>query len=304
MAETPDPTSATDPALRRRVFVGASGAAALAIGSGLAASGADDLGKPHPPFVPADDPAIAVARPTLESQRPAGAASIGAYAAEPRNASAATPGVVVVMAVWGVDAQLRDVVRRFAKAGYRTVAPDLYAGAAPDVNGSEDYETFRPLAAKLADDAVDADIAAAANYLRGRGPGLKVGVTGFCMGGSNALRQTVDNPRAFSAAAVWYGKVRYGTTDNSGGITPIALAYADEIAVPLLGSYGGRDTGIKADDVRALDRRLTDLKKPHDIKIYDEAGHAFFDDTRKSYVASAATDAWSRTVAWFDRYLR
>ena len=97
--------------------------------------------------------------------------------------------------------------------------------------------------------------------------------------------------------------MRYGTTDNNGPITPIALAYADEIAPYIVGSFGARDQSIKADDVRALGARLTDLHKPHDIKVYEEAGHAFFDDTRQSYVASAATDAWTRTLEAFKRHL-
>ncbi len=94
--------------------------------------------------------------------------------------------------------------------------------------------------------------------------------------------------------------MRYGTTGNNGPITPIALAYADDVKVPLMGSYGARDTSILADDVRALDARL---RIDHDIKVYDEAGHAFFDDTRQSYVASAAADAWQRTLGWFARHL-
>ncbi|HEV2909110.1 MAG TPA: dienelactone hydrolase family protein, partial [Candidatus Eremiobacteraceae bacterium] len=62
-----------------------------------------------------------------------------------------------------------------------------------------------------------------------------------------------------------------------------------------------RDTGILPDDVREMAKRLT---VPNDVKIYDEAGHAFFDDTRESYVASAASDAWTRTLAWYAKYLK
>jgi carboxymethylenebutenolidase len=67
-----------------------------------------------------------------------------------------------------------------------------------------------------------------------------------------------------------------------------------------MGSFGARDTSIKPEDVRAMFARLS---APHDVKIYDEAGHAFFDDTRSSYVPSAAADAWARTLAWFKTYL-
>ena len=124
------------------------------------------------------------------------------------------------------------------------------------------------------------------------------------MGGGIALRQTVDNATTFAAASVFYGKVRYGTTDNKGTITPIALDYASSIGTPIAGSWGERDTSILPADVRALDAKLTGLAKPHEFRIYEGAGHAFFDDTRESYVPSAAADAWARTLAWFGEYLK
>jgi carboxymethylenebutenolidase len=304
MADLTDPTSATSPALNRRVFVGL-GAGAAAFGGSIAAvlAAGDGFGKPHPPIVPENDPAVVVVNETLTHD----GRSLGAYAAVPKRP--AVGGVVVVQAIWGIDAQLRDVVRRFAKEGYATIAPELYAGlGAPSGDGATDSKPFAEAAAQLADDTVDKDLLAASKWAA-RPPAiariaprtLKIGVTGFCMGGAIALRQAVDNADAFAAAAVWYGKVRYSTSNNNNGpITPIALDYSDEVKVPLLGSFGGRDTSILPDDVRALDKKLT---VPHDIKIYDEAGHAFFDDTRPSYVASAAADAWTRTLAWFATYL-
>jgi carboxymethylenebutenolidase len=301
--DTTDPTRATGEGFSRRTFVGISGATVALLGSSAVAAD-DALGKPHPGLVAEDDPAISVERPALRSARPDGPFTVNAYAAAPKDAGPHTPGVVVVMAIWGVDAQLRDTVRRLAKAGYSAIAPDLYSGLnAPSGDGTSDVTPFRALAGKLADAYVDADLEAGAAWLRRNAPERKIGVMGFCMGGAITLRQTVDKPDTYRVASVFYGKVRYGTTDNNGPITPIALAYAEEIAFPLVGSYGARDTSIKADDVRALDGRLAQLHKPHDIKIYEEAGHAFFDDTRESYVASAAADAWQRTLAAFTRYL-
>ncbi|GAC1303858.1 MAG: dienelactone hydrolase family protein [Vulcanimicrobiaceae bacterium] len=305
MPDLIDPTNATSNALNRRAFVGLSaGATAYASTIAAALAAGDDFGKPHPPIVPEDDPAIAVGRPQIRS----GPRTVDAYYASPKNAGPSTPAVVVVQHIWGVDAQIRDVVRRFAKEGYIAIAPDLYTGlGAPSGDGLTDYKIFVPTAQKLADATVDGDIVAAANFIRGGAGGKreKIAVIGFCMGGSIALRQAVDSAAAFGAAAVYYGKVRYDTAGNSdGAITPMALAYADEIATPLLGSWGARDTGILAADVQALDGRLSALKKPHDIKIYDEAGHAFFDDTRSSYVPSAAADAWTRTLAWFGTHLK
>jgi carboxymethylenebutenolidase len=298
-----DPTQATSLSLSRKTFVGLSATATVGGGTIAAAlaQGAG-FGRPHPPIVAETDPAIAVSHPQVSY----GGRSIGSYYASPRGAGRTTPGIVVVQAIWGIDAQLRDTVRRFAKEGYIAIAPDLYTGlGAPSGDGATDFAPFRDVAAKLSDDVVDADLAAAASFVRsGAGGALeKIGVVGFCMGGSITLRQTVDNPNVFGAASVFYGKVRYGTTDNNGAITPIALDYAANIDVPVAGSWGARDTSILADDVRALDGRLTALKKPHDFFVYDGAGHAFFDDTRDSYVPAAAADAWTRTLVWFRRHL-
>jgi carboxymethylenebutenolidase len=305
MPDLIDPTRATSPNVKRRTFVSLSATASVAGGTfAQALAQSDVLGRPHPPLVAENDPAISTAHPTLTN----GARTLDAYYAAPANAGPSTPGVVLVQAIWGVDAQLRDVARRLAKAGFSAIAPDLYSGlGAPSGDGTTDIAPFRAVAAKLSDDVVDGDLAAAAAFLRhGAGSATqKIGVLGFCMGGTTALRQTVDNAKVFQAAAVFYGKVRYGGSDNANGaIVPFDFAYVDKIGVPLVGSFGARDTSIRADDVRALDAKLTALDKDHDLFIYDAAGHAFFDDTRPSYDPSAAGDAWARTLAWFRKYLK
>ena len=302
MADLTDPDTSTNADLSRRTFLGvAAGAAAL--GATMTHVLADDqrFGTFHDPIVKEDDPDINVERAALARRD----GSISAYAAYPRAVSKTTPGVVIAQHVWGVDAHIRDVVRRFAKAGYVTIAPDLYARFnAPSGDSATDFTIFRDYAQKLVDAQVDGDLEAAALWIRARvgsGPAQrppKIGVTGFCMGGAIALRQSVDS-QAYDAAAIWYGKVRLGP--SGGPPTEMSLAYADEIRVPLLGSFGARDSSIPVEDVRALQARL---KVPNDVKIYENAGHAFFDDQRSAYVASAAADAWNRTLAWFARYLR
>jgi carboxymethylenebutenolidase len=301
MTDATDPTRSTSRALSRATFAMLSGGAAAAGSLGAAFADRTDFGRPHAPIVAEDDPEITVGRPAI----PAASRTLASYYAAPKNARPAA-GVVVVQAIWGIDAQLRDTVRRFAKEGYATIAPDLYTGlVAPNGDGATDFTPFRDVAAKLVDATVDADLGAAYDFLRANSPthDMRIGVVGFCMGGGIALRQAVDDKR-FAAVSVFYGKVRYGTTGNAGAITPIALAYADEIAVPVVGSWGERDTSIVADDVRALDVLLAKRKYAHDVKVYPEAGHAFFDDTRESYVASAASDAWTRTLVWFGQRLK
>lgn len=278
-----DPTRATDLRVRRATFVSATAAAAGAatVGLGLAQ---DQLGKPHPPVVAENDPVIVVERPVLQTN----SGTIDAYAATPHDATALTPGVVLVMHIWGVDTSIRDVVRRFAKSGFAAIAPDLYGRfGAPSGDGATDFSAFRPFAQRLERPEVAGDIQTAAMWLRTRHAQARFGVMGFCMGGTIALRQAIDNAAIFAADAVWYG--------NPAGLDPSA------IKIPIVGSYGARDTSIPADTVRTFAKALT---VPNDIAIYADAGHAFFDDQRPSYVSDSAQDAWRRTLAFFNKYLR
>lgn len=305
MSDVTDPLNATSPSVNRRAFVALSAAAAAGAATLTGARAQEtNLGRVHPPLVAEDDPAISAGWISL----PRPDKAIRAYAAASKNAGPANPGVVVTMHIWGVDTSIRDVVRRLAKAGYAAIAPDLYDRlGAPSGDGATDYTPFGAIAAKLVDSQVDGDLNAGAEWIKRAHPRGKLGVMGFCMGGGITLRQSVDSP-VFSATNVFYGKVRYATGGppgaNEGPITRMALAYADEIRTPICGSFGERDTSIRGDDVRALARRLHALGIANDIKVYPQAGHAFFDDQRDSYVASAANDAWTRTLAFFAKYLK
>ena len=296
--ELTDPQNATSSAVSRRGFVTLGAGAAFAIGNARAAAAQTaGFGAPHPPIVAEDDPAIRVVRPTLRSKDPG---SIDAYAAMPRVVTHVTPGVVVIQAIWGVDAQLRDVVRRLAKSGYVAIAPDLYGRLnPPSGDGVSDIAAFRPLATQMnSAGTVPGDVIAAHDWLRTQAADASLGIMGFCMGGGIVLQSIVDS-KAFAAASMFYGNVRPGSA-SSDPTTAQTFAFTSRITTPLLGSFGARDTSIKAQDVEAMFSRLT---APHAFKIYDEAGHAFFDDTRSSYVPSAAADAWARTLAWFHQYL-
>lgn len=253
------------------------------MGAGIAQ---EEYGKPHPPIVSEQDPAIEIQR--VEIRRPD--IAMPAYYVQPRGARATTPGVVVVMHAWGVDESIRDFCRRLAKAGYCAIAPDLFARyGAPGGDGESDFSKFRPYVEKLtaAPAQVDSDVRAAGLWLTSAHPSAKVAVLGFCMGGAIALRQAVVNEDVFAADAVFYGRVA--------GIDPT------KVRMPIVGSYGERDNGIPADEVRAF-RKV--LRVPNDIVIYPTSGHAFMDDQRASYVAPAAQDAWRRTIAFFTKYLK
>ena len=294
-----DPLDATNPAFSRRGVVSLGAATALVAGTpGAALAQTEMFGKPHPPIVPENDPAIIVSRPKLT---PSAGSAIGAYAAVPsRGIKATTPGVVVIQHIWGVDATLRDVVRRLAKAGYIAVAPNLYDRLnAPSGDGQTDYQPFVAFATQMnAQGFVTSDALAAHDWIHTQAHEAPIGITGFCMGGGIVLKQIIDS-NGYDAASMFYGDVRPGSKRDD-PTTFSTFSFTTRIKTPLMGSFGARDTSIKPEDVRAMFRRLS---VPNDAKIYDEAGHGFFDDTRDSYVASAAADAWTRTLAWFKRYL-
>jgi carboxymethylenebutenolidase len=293
-----DPVNATKSGVSRRGFVALGAGAALVAANPAAANAqTEGFGKPHPPIVAEDDPAIVVSRPRLT---PTGGGQIGAYAATPRTVTPRTPGVVVIQHVWGVDATIRDTVRRYAKAGYIAIAPQLFDRlGAPNGDGATDYLPFVPIAGKMtAQGFVTTDALAAHDWINAQARDGSIGITGFCMGGGIALKQIIDS-KAYAACSMFYGDVRPGAKSDD-PTTPATFDFTSRITTPLMGSFGARDTSIKPDDVRAMFARLS---APHDLKIYDEAGHAFFDDTRDSYVPSAAADAWSRTLTWFKTYL-
>jgi carboxymethylenebutenolidase len=280
-----DPTRLPSAEFNRRVFVGGSVAAAAAAATGAALAQQPRLGQPHPPLVPEDNETTPAGY--VELKRPDFA--LPAYVAEPSgHVLTYAPSVVVIMHVWGVDTSIRDVVRRLALMHFPAIAPNLYARFdAPSGDGATDVTLFRPDAQRLNRTQYDGDIRAAAMWLKSRYPQTKVGIIGFCMGGRIVLQQTVDNADVFAAACPFYG--------------PLDDVDPAQVRVPLCGSYGARDTSIPADSVRAF---WSALKIPNQLKIYDDAGHAFFDDQRASYVASAAEDAWKRTIDFLNVYLR
>jgi hypothetical protein len=168
--------------VHRATFVG-TGIASVALTTASASAQAY-YGKPHPPIVAENDPAITIVRPMLSS-------GVSGYAAMPKNVTPTTPGVVQTMAIWGIDAQLRDVVRRYAKAGYICIAPDIY-GRSPAPNadnaGSEEYTRFQGAAAAMQKNGKQLDdLRAGRDWIRTVAARAKVGVTGFCMGGGIAI---------------------------------------------------------------------------------------------------------------------
>ena len=187
------------------------------------------------------------------------------------------PGIVVVMEGNGISPQLLRVCERLAHEGYATVAPDLYWRS----GGSDPAKTREHMGALEKADGLT-DIAESVAWLRAIGA-TNVGITGFCMGGGYSYYAAVAG--LVDAAVPFYG----------GGIAQ----HLGTAQCPLLAFFGGRDEYIPRDQIA-----LVEAHHAGDVVVYEDAEHGFMRDGSDNYHERAATDAWSRLLAFFATNLR
>jgi carboxymethylenebutenolidase len=230
-----------------------------------------------------------------EISYPVAGRSVPGYLATPAGPAGSWPGLVVIHEAFGLSTEIRRACDQLAGHGYLALAPDLFDGKSwiRCVRAA-----FRQLRAGRgpAFEVLDA----ARQFLAARPDCTgKAGVIGFCMGGGFAL---LCAPRGgFAAAAVNYGEV---PTDAEAVLAG---------SCPVVGSYGGRDP-MGTTHPERLQRALTVLEVPHDVKVYPGAGHRFMTESsgagaifakimKMSYQPADAADAWQRIYQFFGRYL-
>ncbi|KQV85555.1 dienelactone hydrolase family protein [Rhizobacter sp. Root1221] len=221
-----------------------------------------------------------------------------AYFASPEG-TGPFPIVLVVQEIFGVHEHIRDVVRRFAKAGYLAVAPELYhrLGRAQDAASVDELRAN--FVAKAPDATVLSDLDATLAWAEGAGGDpTRAAITGFCWGGRITWLYAAHQPK-LRAAVAWYGRLA-GPTDALHPRNPIELAA--DLKAPVLGLYGAEDPGIPLPDVDRLNAALKEAGTPSTIHVYPAAPHAFFADYRPSYRPEAAQDGWRRALAWFRQH--
>ena len=227
---------------------------------------------------------------------PTGDRPIPAYHALPQSGGP-FPVVIVVQEIFGVHEHIRDVCRRLAKIGYFAVAPALFARQG-DVSGMSDVQRIiKEVVSQVPDAQVMSDLDATLGWCRshGRADSAAVGITGFCWGGRIVWLYAAHNP-GIRAGVAWYGRLT-GQTDDLHPRNPADIAAG--LTVPVLGLYGGADTGIPLESVNRMRAELGRGKSGSEIVVYDGAPHAFFADYRPSYRKDAAGDGWKRMLAWF-----
>lgn len=281
--------------LRRVVLFAGSSAAALpllrALGERAEASELKEAAAQLPPpqqtqgiTVPPDDPAIQAEAVSF----PRGNVSVRAYLVRPRSRPQA-PGVVVVHENRGLVEHIRDVARRIGKVGYVALAVDL-ASPAGGTDRFTDPAEVTALLGRTPPTELVGMLDAGVKYLQQQ-PFVqrdRLGAIGFCFGGGMVWRLVTVN-QDLRAAVPFYGP------------NP-PLEDVPKIRAAVLGIYAGRDERINA-GIPALREVLQRAGVVHEIVIYPDVDHAFFNDTGPRYNAQAARQAWERALGWFRRYL-
>lgn len=234
------------------------------------------------------------------------------------------PAIIIVHEAWGLNEQIRGVANRYAEQGFVGIAPHLFSR---DKDLTEqaiektmmcmwqippekrnDPAAVQSLMESLsenerkimnffftgrenAEKAMRQDILSCVNYAKTLEAvdGERLGITGFCLGGGLTYQLATEYP--FNAAAPFYGA------------NPKPLEAAAKIKCPVFGIYAGEDLRITS-GVPALVESMITNKKTFQMKIYQGTQHAFFNEKRPSYNKDAAEDAWTMTLAFFNKYLK
>lgn len=210
---------------------------------------------------------------------------VNAFIARP-DGDAEAPAIIIIHEWWGLNPHIQDVAQRYAREGFIAVAVDLYNG----VTTKDAQEASNLMSALKPEDGIES-LNVVLNALRAKPEVTGVGVTGFCMGGTFALLLACH--AKVEASVPFYGDV------------PVDTSLIGKLSCPLLFIGGEKDPWITVEKMNRLDTALKQYAKPGEVRIYKDADHAFFNDTRPEvYSPSDAADAWQRVIAFFNQHLR
>ncbi len=223
-----------------------------------------------------------------------------AYRAAPAGRTG-LPVVLVIQEIFGVHEYIADTCRRLARAGYLAIAPELFARQGDPMEYGELARLMSELVAKVPDAQVLADLDATVRWAGANGgDAAKVAITGFCWGGRITWLYAAHGP--VRAGVAWYGRL-VGKQDAMTPRNPIDVAA--QLKAPVLGLYGGADSGIPLDTVEKMKAALAQgspAAKASEFVVYPDAPHAFHADYRPSFRQQPAEDGWRRMLQWFERH--
>jgi carboxymethylenebutenolidase len=231
-----------------------------------------------------DDPAVVAS----EVQIPTADTNIIGYLARPAGEGVA-PVILVCHENRGLTPHIQDVTRRFAKAGYVGLAVDLLSRQGGSAAVGQD--NVPGALGNIAPDQFVEDFKSGWRYLQGQAfaDAARVGMTGFCFGGGVTWRVATQMPELLAAVPF------YGPHPSVEDVPDIQAA--------VLAIYGELDSRING-GIPAIEQAMMENNKIYEKIIYQGADHAFHNDTGQRYNPEAARDAWGRTLAWFEQYVR
>jgi carboxymethylenebutenolidase len=209
------------------------------------------------------------------------------------------PVVLVLSEVFGVHEHIADVANRFARAGYLALAPELFVRQGDAQSYGEVAKLIAEVVSQVPDAQVMGDLDATLQWAGANGGDIqRVGVTGFCWGGRQTWLFAAHN-KSIKAGVSWYGRI----VGDKNALTPSnPIDIATSLHAPVLGLYGGADTGIPLDGVEKMKAALASgnaASKASQFVVYPDTPHAFHADYRPTYRKDAADDGWKRCLAWF-----
>jgi carboxymethylenebutenolidase len=269
-------------------YTGSMAAAIAALGGFSEAQADNTPACPVDASVPADAPDLNVA----DVQFPGDAGVIFGHLVYQKTTDPQTlPGVIVVHENRGLVEHIRDVTRRVARAGFVGLGVDLLSRQ----GGTQQFTDAVSQAnaySKTTQDERRADLIAGLSYIKTL-PNVqadRIGAVGFCAGGGNVWDLAVNVPE-LAAAVAFYG-------------TPVpAMEQLATINSPVLANYAELDRALTLRTAPVMTGMIT-LQKTFGFRIYQGVGHAFHNDTGPAYDAAASCDAWTNTIAWFNKFLR
>jgi carboxymethylenebutenolidase len=224
----------------------------------------------------------------------------GYYARPAKTVAGKCPVVLVIHEAFGVHEHIQDICRRYAKAGYLAIAPELFVRQGDVTKHTEVVTIFNEVISKVPDDQVNSDLDATLAYARKNLQGHKtlVGAVGYCWGGRAVWEYAYHNPK-LTAGLAYYGRVE-GMVSDERPLDPID--FGSELKVPVLGLYAEKDTSISLESVARMQAELKKSGSGSEIVVLPGVGHAFNSDYRANYNKAAAEKAWELGIAWFRKY--
>ena len=237
-----------------------------------------------------------------EVKIPVNGGEMPAYRAMPDKKNKKFPVVLVVHEIFGVHEWIQDVCRRFAKLGYMAIAPALYAREGEVSTIQTSGELNRQIFSKIPDTQSMADLDSTVAWAKNNGGNTgKLSITGFCWGGRITWLYAAHNKNV-DAGAAWYGRLVETASSPKNALQPtMPIDVAANLKVPVLGLYGGLDTGIPLNTVQQMQDALKKGKSGSEIVVYPNADHGFLADYRPSYNKQAGEDAWRKLQDWFKK---